>query len=70
MLRELARITPSARRRLFELHDVEALTARGHHRVLRVARTIADLEGSAEVGPDHVSAALVMRTDNATALAA
>jgi magnesium chelatase family protein len=70
MLREVARITPSARRRLFELHDAEALTARGHHRVLRVARTIADLEESPEVGPEHVSAALVMRSDTATALAA
>ncbi|MEA2124379.1 MAG: magnesium chelatase family protein [Solirubrobacteraceae bacterium] len=70
MLRELARITPSARRRLFELYDAEALTARGHHRVLRVARTVADLDGSAEVGPEHVSAALVMRTDTAYALAA
>jgi magnesium chelatase family protein len=70
MLRELAHVTPSARRRLFELHDAEALTARGHHRVLRVARTIADLEGSPEVGPEHVSAALVMRSDTSTALAA
>ncbi len=70
MLRELARVTPSARRRLFELYDSEALTARGHHRVLRVARTIADLGESEEVGPEHICAALVMRTDTATPLAA
>ncbi|MGI8623398.1 MAG: ATP-binding protein, partial [Solirubrobacteraceae bacterium] len=71
MLRELALITPSARRRLFELHDAEGLSARGHHRVLRVARTIADLQESREVGPEHITAALTLRTDPAqSALAA
>jgi magnesium chelatase family protein len=70
MLRELAAITPSARRRLFELHDAEALTARGHHRVLRVARTIADLAASREVGPEHISAALAMRADSGERLVA
>ncbi len=67
MLRELARITPSARRRLFELHDTLGLSARGHHRVLRVARTIADLQASTEVGPEHVTAALILRADTAPA---
>lgn len=70
MLRELARVTPSARRRLFELHDAEGLTARGHHRVLRVARTIADLAGCGDVEAEHISAALVLRTDTAACRAA
>jgi magnesium chelatase family protein len=38
-----------------------ALTARGHDRVLRVARTIADLDGSETVGADHVGEALQFR---------
>jgi magnesium chelatase family protein len=37
------------------------LSARGFHRVLRVARTIADLSGSEEVGRIHVAEALSYR---------
>ncbi len=34
------------------------LTARGYHRVLRVARTLADLDGVANVGRVHLAEAL------------
>lgn len=37
------------------------ISARGHDRVLKVARTIADLEGSERVGADHVAQALSLR---------
>ncbi|MDP3264842.1 MAG: YifB family Mg chelatase-like AAA ATPase [Tabrizicola sp.] len=37
------------------------LSARGYHRVLRVARTIADLDGSAEVRKPHVAEAVSFR---------
>jgi predicted ATPase with chaperone activity len=37
------------------------LSARGYHRVLRVARTLADLEGSAPVKRLHVAEALSYR---------
>ena len=37
------------------------LTARGYTRVLRVARTIADLAGAEEVGRIHVAEALSYR---------
>ncbi|MEX1297299.1 MAG: hypothetical protein AB1Z67_14145, partial [Candidatus Limnocylindrales bacterium] len=33
------------------------LTARGVHRMLRVARTVADLDGRTVVGADHLAAA-------------
>jgi magnesium chelatase family protein len=42
-----------------------ALSARSHHRVLKVARTIADLEGRALVGEDHVAEALRYRCEGA-----
>jgi len=38
-----------------------ALSARAYHRVLRVARTIADLAGSATVTTVHVSEAITLR---------
>jgi magnesium chelatase family protein len=37
------------------------LSARGFHRVLRVARTIADLDGDTEIGTPHVAEALGYR---------
>lgn len=37
------------------------LSARAYHRILRVARTIADLEGTAEIGSPHLHEALGYR---------
>ena len=37
------------------------LSARGYHHVLRVARTIADLEGAGVIGESHISEALCFR---------
>ena len=38
------------------------LSARAHDKILRVARTIADLDGSGDIRPEHVSEAVNYRT--------
>ena len=63
VMREVAEPSPSALRLLYELHDRHRLSARGHTRVLRVARTVADLDGSERVGPDHVHIAAGLRLE-------
>jgi len=53
--------TPAGRALLRKAIDRLALTARGYERVLKVARTIADLAGSEVVNAEHVGEALQYR---------
>jgi magnesium chelatase family protein len=54
-------VTAAARSVLESAADRLRLSARGYHRALRVARTIADLDGSAEVGESAALEALNYR---------
>jgi magnesium chelatase family protein len=59
--RALAALDRRAARPLADALDAGALTGRGYDRVLRVARTIADLSGRERIGRDHVAEALGYR---------
>lgn len=60
-LMEIARPEPGAMAILTRAADRFGLTARGYHRVLRVARTIADLDASPSVATAHMAEALSFR---------
>ncbi|KHQ53256.1 YifB family Mg chelatase-like AAA ATPase [Mameliella alba] len=60
-LEEIATPDDEGRELLTRAADRFGLTARGYHRVLRVARTIADLDESATVRRPHVAEALSYR---------
>jgi len=53
-LRKYCALSEEGRGLLKTAMDELGLSARAHDRILRVARTIADLEGSAEIRPGHV----------------
>lgn len=61
-LRASCGLTPLARRRLIDLADAESSSGRGTERLLRVARTIADLAGRPFVDADHLDEAAWYRS--------
>jgi len=65
LLEAIAEPDSDGRAMLENAADRFGLTARGYHRVLRVARTIADLEGSDAVRTPHVAEALGFRLGGA-----
>ena len=61
LLEEIATPDPEGRALLIKVAERFGLSARGYHRVLRVARTIADLDGSDKVRRPHVAEAVSYR---------
>jgi magnesium chelatase family protein len=61
LARDLVRLHGDAEQELGQAYAVGLLSARGRHRVVRVARTIADLAGREAVGKEDVLTALSLR---------
>lgn len=60
-VRLLCPLEPAARSALFDAHDRLGLSVRGHDRVLRVSRTIADLEDRAVITRADIAQAVAYR---------
>ena len=69
-LRLIARLRPETSGRLGELADAEQLSGRGTERLLRVARTVADLAASEAVEAEHLEEAARWRPPSIRAIAA
>ncbi len=70
-IEKLAAPDEAGRRLLQDAAEAMQLSARGYHRILKVARTLADLEGADTVGRLHIAEALSYRmAGGALALAA
>jgi magnesium chelatase family protein len=65
-LEEHVALGASARSLLRHAIENDSLSGRGMDRVLRVSRTLADLEGDTRVGDTHVAQALGLRLEQST----
>ena len=62
MLREFCPLSSEARRLLDVAMERLQLSARAYDRIIKVARTIADLAGEQDIAPSHISEAITYRT--------
>lgn len=60
-IRSFCSASPEVARLLQQALDRLRLSARAYHRILKVARTVADLDASAEIGTSHVAEAIQYR---------
>jgi magnesium chelatase family protein len=61
ILEEIAKPDAQGQKLLRDAAETMRLSARGYHRVLRVARTLADLDGAEKIGRLHLAEALSYR---------
>ena len=62
MIRKHCAITPEGEKLLENAVTKLGLSARAHDRILKVSRTIADLDGAANIEAKHLSEAIQYRT--------
>jgi magnesium chelatase family protein len=62
LMREHCALSPECAQLMKSAFDRLGLTARSYDRILRVARTIADLSGGKDISPVHLAEAIQFRT--------
>jgi len=62
LIKQYCPLGPEAQRLLEVAMERLGFSARAYHRILKIARTIADLEGAADLSPTHVAEAIQYRT--------
>ena len=61
-LRQFCSLSPEGEELMRNAFDTMGLSARSHDRILRVARTIADLDGAGQIGVEHIAEAIQYRS--------
>ena len=61
-IKEFCPLCPESKKLMEMAVDKLGLSARGFTRIIKASRTIADLEGSAQIRPHHVSEAIHYRS--------
>jgi magnesium chelatase family protein len=62
LVKQVCKIDEKGKQMLKSAMNKFGLSARAYDRILKVARTIADLEGSANIAPYHLAEAILFRT--------
>ena len=61
-LAQYCQLSPTCETLMRQAFDAMGLTARSYDRILRMARTIADLDGAKDIQPQHLAEAIQYRT--------